>query len=211
MNGTNHVCANVCTVTLVTSCITYSEKFTPTLINAYDSVFNYIFDGDLSPVNVGAIILLFILGSLLPDIDSPESLVGRFIYLPFEHRTWTHTIWVVLILGLASIKYRLLAIVCLAYFLHLCFDSLSKCGVCWIYPISKYRKYGSHAKVKEGHKLHLYGSRNHGEYIIVGVLATLTIVCCILDLRNGVTSSLMIVALLSLPYSISAIWRLFFK
>ena len=36
---------------------------------------------------------LLMLGTLLPDIDSKKSILGRFFHLPVKHRTWTHSIW----------------------------------------------------------------------------------------------------------------------
>ena len=39
---------------------------------------------------------MFFLGVLLPDIDNPKSMLGRFIRVPFRHRTWLHAIYLYL-------------------------------------------------------------------------------------------------------------------
>lgn len=124
--------------------------------------------------------MLYLLGTVLPDADSPNSMIGKHIYIPLEHRTWTHTIWVVLLFFAISLKFRVVIWLCAGYFLHLFMDTFSYCGVCWMYPISKYRHYGSNgAKVKEHHWLRLYRSQSAAEYMITAVIATLAVVCVI--------------------------------
>lgn len=71
------------------------------------------------------------IGSLLPDIDSPKSIVGRYIpILPrlIKHRTWTHSLWMVIALFLL---WPPLGIGVLS---HLLLDSVTKDGVRPVWP-----------------------------------------------------------------------------
>ncbi|QEH68698.1 metal-dependent hydrolase [Cellulosilyticum sp. WCF-2] len=63
---------------------------------------------EISPSN-----LLFIVGcaagSLLPDIDIDNSMLGRFIpgWLFWEHRTVTHSIFFMVVLGLIGLLFKM--------------------------------------------------------------------------------------------------------
>lgn len=96
------------------------------------------------------------LGSLFPDIDNRKSLLGRYFKIPGEHRTWTHTFWVCLLLLPMCFVSSLAFWFWIGYVLHLLVDSVSAAGVCWLYPITKYRVYASGAKVAQGHHVKLY-------------------------------------------------------
>lgn len=119
-----------------------------------------------------------ILGSLLPDIDSKNSILGR--YVPFMedivgHRGITHTIWVVLLFFVGAYFSGNLFVwmVAFGYFFHLLQDSFSRQGVAWLYPLGKgYRSYGN-AKIKEGFHIPLYRVDSVTEYIIVGIFLVL--------------------------------------
>ena len=118
--------------------------------------------------------MLYVLGSILPDIDSDKSLVGR--YFPFinNHRGIFHSIWVLIplfIIGhfwLYEIRFLFLG-----YLLHLVCDSVSVGGICWFYPISKYITYGSGAKVKRGHVIKLYRAGKKSETVVVFIIVAL--------------------------------------
>jgi membrane-bound metal-dependent hydrolase YbcI (DUF457 family) len=94
------------------------------------------------PFKLALVLLAFTLGTVLPDIDSENSTIGKYITpisRAIPHRTITHTIWVVLlILGLAwyfeSIYLLALA---LGYVVHITEDSFSQQGIRWFYPIPK--------------------------------------------------------------------------
>lgn len=100
-------------------------------------------------------------GALLPDVDSPNSQLGR--YVPWlsnfiGHRTITHTIWVLLGLLLASYftGWLFLWMVTIGYFLHIFEDSFSTQGIAWLWPLGKgYRRYGG-ATVKNGFHVGIY-------------------------------------------------------
>lgn len=92
------------------------------------------------------------LGALAPDIDEPESYIGRrtrgvsdLIKLLFGHRGLTHTLvglffgmFLALLLGTYFINDRtLIYYFILGYFLHLLEDSFSKSSVMWLYPFTE--------------------------------------------------------------------------
>ena len=136
-------------------------------------IFRYLFPSHQILVNVGLLFLvecLFLLGTLLPDIDSKKSMLGRYIYLPLEHRTWTHTIWIVLLFSVISSFCKPIWFLTLGYFLHLVEDSVSTAGVCFCYPLSRYKVYPSGAKVKMRHKWKLYRAGQSSETRCVVVI-----------------------------------------
>lgn len=103
-----------------------------------------------------SIVALSVFGSLLPDIDTSTSTLGRFV--PFigaiiPHRTITHTIWIILIFGIGIFCFggnAYIIAVWIGYILHVVEDTFSKQGIAWFYPIDGYRTYGSGAVVKRG-------------------------------------------------------------
>ena len=130
---------------------------------------------------------VYILGALLADIDAEYSILGKYVHLPIEHRTWTHTIYGIIVFGILSIFYPILFFLTLGAFIHLVLDSPSVCGVCWFYPISKYRHFGgSGAKVKEKHILKLYRTGEPSEYVFVGLLLLCTLFVLYLDIKYHV-------------------------
>lgn len=130
--------------------------------------------------------LFYIIGTVLPDIDSPESLLGRHIHINLQHRTWTHAIYMVLIFGLLGIWFRPLMWASIAYAIHLGWDSLSYGGNCWFYPFSKYIDYSSGAHVKRKHIFKLYRVGSISEYIIVIIV----IICAIISIYFGITKGI---------------------
>lgn len=136
-------------------------------------VLRYLFSNHHILLNFGLLFLaegLFLLGTLLPDIDSKKSILGRYIYLPLEHRTWTHTIWIVLLFSVISRFCKSIWFLTLGYFLHLMEDSISTAGVCFCYPFSRYKVYPSGAKVKMGHKWKFYRAGQSSETSCVVVI-----------------------------------------
>lgn len=97
------------------------------------------------PYYLGATIFI----SLLPDIDTPKSLIGKpfyplskWLYRKYGHRTITHSILFALILTLITYIFQRLQIipphyaiiVFFAYFGHLLLDMLTTTGVPLLYP-----------------------------------------------------------------------------
>lgn len=79
--------------------------------------------------------VLYMLGTIIPDVDSPYSMVGRRLYLPVPHRTWTHCWLPLLIFGILGLFVRPSVFLCIGIFVHMFFDSFSASGVYWLYPL----------------------------------------------------------------------------
>lgn len=124
-----------------------------------------------------AAFLLLMIGSILPDIDSDNSLLGRYVRIGVQHRTWTHTAWGLPFLCFAGVYYRPMMWCALGVFLHLFWDSLSVGGNCWFYPFSKYIDYSSGAHVKRHHWAKLYRVGDLSEKVIVWALIVMAVLC----------------------------------
>lgn len=101
------------------------------------------FDSNYS-FQLALILLSFSLGSLLPDIDSEDSTIGKYIKpisRMIPHRTITHTIWAVLAVGVAAWFSQSIYLFALAvgYMVHIAEDSFSEQGIRWFYPIPSMR------------------------------------------------------------------------
>lgn len=189
--GINHIISNTCSMILGTGGLLLLKNtmdahvhtnflFYNNLKVVCDGVFKFLMPNTESTILLcfwwAAVIALFYLGTLLPDCDTQKSIIGRIIYIPVEHRTWTHAIWFPLIIFICSIWVPVLFYLGVGYLLHLFWDSLSVGGVCFLYPFSKYKHYGnSGAKIKKGHWLRLYRTGKMSEGIIIGILIVLTI------------------------------------
>ncbi len=87
-----------------------------------------------------------VVGSLLPDVDSPTSAIGRllpFISVPLEqrwgHRTVTHSFLALACVGVAALPFLLLSwtiyvAILMGYLSHLIADCATKSGVPLFYP-----------------------------------------------------------------------------
>lgn len=100
----------------------------------------------------------FVLGCLLPDVDSRGSILGRHLRLPLGHRTWTHSLWPAL--ALSAIAWlvppaapAILSLVA-GMVTHLALDAVSVAGICWLYPWPSFRHYPSGAFVKRSNLHH---------------------------------------------------------
>ena len=141
--------------------------------------------GWLTACYVAAAAALFALGSLLPDIDSRSSALGRYVHLPVKHRTLTHTAWVVALLVLLGIRFRVFIWLAFGYFLHIFYDGLSNAGIAWFWPLSRYITYPSGAVIKKGFRFKLYRTGDASETLIVCLICGLCLfmgVFCILRL-----------------------------
>ncbi len=97
------------------------------------------------------LLLVLIFGSL-PDIDHSKSWIGRklrplssLVELFFKHRGFFHSIFPVLILFGIFVHYSLIGIaiaVSIGYLGHLFIDALTKKGVSFLYPFSRFRVRG---------------------------------------------------------------------
>lgn len=92
----------------------------------------------MGAVDTSVLYALCFLGLLLPDCDSDESFISHIFHLPFEHRTWTHSIWAVLLFVASGFLYKPLWGLALGIFVHIFVDSFSVEGICWLYPLTRY-------------------------------------------------------------------------
>lgn len=80
------------------------------------------------------------IGSLLPDADHPEAPAGRILplWIFFKHRTYTHSIFFMLLVGLLGLIFHiniwLTAGLVLGIFTHLLLDCTTPMGIRWFYP-----------------------------------------------------------------------------
>lgn len=111
-----------------------------------------LFPDKFLPLEFIISLLFYYLGTLLPDADSRTSILGRIIYLPGGHRTWTHSAYPLIFWYICGKRFYPCKWLFIGYFLHLAVDSFSKCGVCWFLPFTGYKQFGdSGAKIKKGH------------------------------------------------------------
>lgn len=192
MTGKSHLATNIsCSVITINSLAFLSVSQMGTISESSVKILDFMIgkgSGFPIPVWIGLGAIMFLIGSLLPDIDSGESMISKILHfhIPIEHRTWTHSFWAVILLVIATFAFRPCLFLLLGYVLHLFWDSLSSAGVCFFYPIDKYRHYGNNAKVKKGHKLKIYYTGQPSEYVLLGIILTLTVVMCVILAINGV-------------------------
>ncbi len=92
-------------------------------------------------------VIIFIIASLLPDIDSPTSKIGKrfkFLNYLFAHRGFFHSLFALLIFTiiLYFVNYLLAIAFFSGYFLHLLLDSFTKQGIYLFYPFSTKKSKG---------------------------------------------------------------------
>ena len=184
MLGKSHACINVSATVAGVSLLgimpqqslflnSVYDYFIPTCIRTLDNNFLSISAG-----LIWFMMMLFfvVVGSLLPDIDNRSSILGRYFYLPIGHRTWTHSIWAVILFVFLSKYHPFLGCICIGYVLHLLEDSVSAAGICFLYPFKKYISYGNGAFVAPNHKYKFYyvgkSSETRCMYIVI--------LCCVI-------------------------------
>lgn len=192
MLGRDHMITNVCSGLLLTEGLfAVNTCYTGMWAKEVHNLTEHMITDLVHPCNLNPWLILvisvglFLLGTLLPDIDSKTSTLGRWIHIPVGHRTWTHTIWACVLLFLPCIWQKIFIWLFLGYVLHLFWDSFSRAGVCWFYPISQYRSYGN-AKVKRLHMLKLYRTGSTSEFVVVAVLIVATVLVTVLCYKNNI-------------------------
>lgn len=175
MNGRQHLVSGISTVVLLGSacCLAQRENVVP-VIREFSHQVSGVFVPN-SPWMIGVCAGLYCAGLLLPDIDQPNSTLGR-PFREMEHRTWTHTAYfcAFFMVWAVACRYLFQAAACLALgcFVHIFWDSFSKCGVAWFKPKSGYRHFGTKgAKLKKGWHLVLY-KNDFQAWIVCAVVAT---------------------------------------
>lgn len=177
MKGVNHIITGISSAVIVdTSIRTVSYELESSFYNDIFSLLSWQFAID-SQTAFGYTawivlaymvnIVMFIFGCLLPDCDQKNSIMGRMLYVPVEHRTWTHTIWPVMLFAFIGVGAPCFLWLAYGYTLHLFYDSLSKGGICWFYPFSRYKKWASGAQIKKNHKIYLYRTGETSETILM--------------------------------------------
>lgn len=198
MMGNDHVAANVATAYIASNVVICAKAsglpFADAVPDPAGLAAVALVDVASVPRLVACVcaIFFFLLGSLLPDIDSPTSILGRLLpTLPLEHRGITHTIWAAGILGFAwAVSWRvagewaivsqaLLGGLFLGYVGHLLWDSCSRAGIAWLYPLTGYVSYGSGARVKKRHYVWLYRTGQLSEKAVVGALTALIFITAV--------------------------------
>ncbi len=177
MKGTNHVITSLATAVVVDTGVRAVSYFCNS--SFYDALWSMLswrlFENSVTDIPCAIIgtltvfvnVMLFMIGSLLPDCDVKTSIAGRMLYIPVEHRTWTHTVWFVAGFGIMAVGARCFFWLAYGCFLHIFYDSLSKSGICWFYPISVYKKWTSGSRVKKNHTIYLYRTGQMSETILV--------------------------------------------
>ena len=142
-------------------------------------------------------ILFLKIGTLLPDIDNKGSVLGSKLYnmgIDIEsyigHRTYTHSIWLVLILFVLGKFFVPFRFMFFGVLVHIFVDSFSKAGICFVYPLKKYIHYNSGAFVADGHRYKLYTTGSDREYLIVKYVKIICIVLSVYFFFTGGFSNL---------------------
>lgn len=111
----------------------------------------FVSDDEYWYISVAIGMPLFIVGTVLADVDLPHSLAGRFMpwgttwrrqsaseqaTSPIAHRGWTHTLWVLLGVGaLAATVAPVLVWLLAGMVTHVLLDAMSMAGWVWYYPL----------------------------------------------------------------------------
>ena len=127
-------------------------------------------------------VIMFVMGLLLPDIDSKESMLGKYIHLPsfVGHRTWTHSIWFLGLFVLLGVFEAWFLWLSFGIAIHIAVDAVSAAGVCFFYPFERYKRYANGAFVKKGHMIKLYRTNAPSEGIICVIFVIVAMTSCIL-------------------------------
>ena len=114
-------------------------------------------------------------GTLCTDCDKRDSLAGRVLYVPVEHKTWLHAVWIPMMFFACGFCYGIPAWFGIGWFLHEFMDSFSVCGIAYLYPFTGYRRYG-YAKIKRGmHFFRLYRTGEYSEYVFTSCVMLLCV------------------------------------
>jgi len=194
MTSASHVIVNVSSAAVTTNVLfytafSYTGPFAENVKRASFIIMHYFSSSHtFSPVVYWILaVSFFLVGSILPDIDSDKSMISKLLHfhLPIEHRTWTHTLLIPVLICFSCLWFQPLLFLGIAYMLHLIWDGISFGGVCFFYPFETYACYGSGAKVKKGHKLKVYRTGRASEFVLLGMVITLTATMCVLFAVNG--------------------------
>lgn len=128
---------------------------------------------------------LYVLGCLAPDIDSPSSVLGRYMSVGIGHRTIFHAVWIPAILLWFFHTVPAVVWFCAGYLVHLFVDSFSVMGVCFFWPYPGYISYPSGVKVKRHHVLGFYHAGTDEETVCATVFVALSVVVFVVAVACG--------------------------
>lgn len=173
MTGKSHIAMGAISLGIASEAMFSSIYSQTALCNVSASIKSFVLDNQTikMPIFIILSLILFVLGCLLPDIDTPYSTLGKIICIPIEHRTWTHAIYLPIVLCLIGIKYRFIFWLALGVICHDLCDSVSMSGLNWFYP----------AKNKH-HVFKLYYTSHMSEYVFVFVYAAVFVVYTIFSI-----------------------------
>ncbi|MCI4659633.1 metal-dependent hydrolase [Cryobacterium zhongshanensis] len=125
-----------------------------------------------------AAVLLLALGTLVPDLDSKHSMLGRWLPfgMPGPHRGLLHTDWALIALFVVALAppTRLIVWLWLGAWLHCAMDGLSASGRARFYPLGRYRLVrlpsGEVSVGQTGRHVALYQAGGTGEWVLLGGL-----------------------------------------
>ncbi len=125
-----------------------------------------------------AFYVVFLIASIIPDIDSPNSKIGKrfkFLGLIFNHRGFFHSILALFLFSflIYFFDFNLALAFFLGYSLHLLIDSFTKQGIYLFFPLSLKKSKGN---IKVGSLL---------EKIIFMMLLFFAIALFLFSLRNS--------------------------
>lgn len=184
MMGRNHIVCNACSLYVLDKLSRKLLDFKQNIqvfnfkfdYNTYHNVFDKLFY--VKADFLAVCIMLSMLGTVIPDIiDTFLQRTTRYK----GHRELTHAVWTCIVFMYLAVcvlpkpySYYLFYFT-FGFFNHLFYDSFSKMGVCFFYPISNYKKYPNGSKVKKGHVFKFYRTSYAGryeisEFVFVGIV-----------------------------------------
>lgn len=197
MLAKGHIIANSCSTLWIASGIlaTYNhfcvESVSHPVSNTIRSCINFVYMNREMPktIYIPIAFFLFFIGTLFPDCDARDSAIGRIIYIPVQHRTWTHAIWIPVIGIIASFFLPILFWFNLGYVLHILWDNLSMGGVCFLYPITKYEDTKA-PHIKKHHFFKIYRSGAISETILLMAIIAFTLSLLFIFYKTGLYNNL---------------------
>jgi len=113
---------------------------------AFSFLIGLLFINILNPANQILFIILVLFGSAFPDIDQPNSKIGRKIKIIgwfFRHRGIFHSIFMALIISYTIYFFTgYFSAFLIGYLSHLVIDAMTISGIAFLYPFSKKRVRG---------------------------------------------------------------------
>lgn len=111
MMGKSHVITGACALEHIYAAgILINRTGIMPIITAKDAVWNYLGGPEIPLLLVPVYLAAYFFGILLPDIDSPDSILGRYVHLHVKHRAWLHAIYLYLLIGALKWIHPLLAL-----------------------------------------------------------------------------------------------------